>query len=61
MNKEEKINKECETCKLKVCPAKCFNRHVGSMIALGKLVNSAEKKTGKKILLLDENGAEVQR
>jgi hypothetical protein len=55
------MKKYCETCEIKECPKECFNEHEGSMIALGKLANSIEKKSGKKILVLDENGNEVKK
>lgn len=43
MNQAE-INKECETCKLKKCPSNCFDRHVGSIIALKKLASNLDVK-----------------
>ena len=51
----------CENCKLKECPEKCFNSHPGSITALRKLANKSEKKNKTKILVLDENGAEVEK
>ncbi|GAI09721.1 unnamed protein product [marine sediment metagenome] len=36
--------KRCEDCTLETCPEECFNRHVGSVIALGKLCNSIDVK-----------------
>jgi hypothetical protein len=53
-------NQECKSCKLETCPAECFNRHEGSMIALSKLARQKEKESGKKILVLDPEGAEVE-
>ena len=34
----------CEECNISVCPEMCFNIHVGSMIALGKLINAMGRK-----------------
>ena len=34
----------CEDCNISVCPEMCFNIHVGSMIALGKLISSMGRK-----------------
>jgi len=43
---------DCETCELVKCPEECFNRHVGSMIALKKLTDSM----GVKATIIDETG-----
>ena len=44
--------KDCEVCRLVMCPSECFERHVGSVIALKKVVAS----TGVKATILDEEG-----
>lgn len=50
-------HKDCLECSLKDCPAECFDRHVGSMIALGKLVSRVSReKNGMVIRIVDENG-----
>lgn len=36
--------RNCEECSIVVCPELCFNIHVGSMIALGKTINSMGMK-----------------
>ncbi len=43
------INEECNTCLKIVCPKLCFNRHVGSMIALNKLMGAIEREDDIKI------------
>ncbi len=43
------INKQCESCEKITCPKACFNRHVGSMIALGKLLGAIEREDGTKV------------
>jgi len=48
MNQTE-MNKECESCEKIACPKACFNRHVGSAIALGKLLGAIEREDGIKV------------
>ena len=46
---QEMINKECESCEKIACYKACFNRHVGSMIALSKLLGAIERESEIKI------------
>lgn len=53
--KMEEDNEECLRCLLKYCPKDCFNSHVGSRIALGKLVNQMADK-GIKVHIGGDRG-----
>ena len=44
---------ECLACSLKYCIPECFDRHPGSRIALGKIVNEANDKKGVKCHIAD--------
>ncbi len=51
-------NEDCLKCSLKYCPPACFDKHIGSRIALGKLVNEANDKENIKVHIagdIDEN------
>lgn len=49
--------KDCEACRLsRMCPDECFEKHVGSVTALKKVV----KSTGVKATIIDEDGRLVQ-
>jgi hypothetical protein len=50
-----KIYKACQECKLVNCPNECFESHVGSVIALKKVIGS----TGVKATIIDEDGRRV--
>lgn len=44
-----KSKDECNYCEKISCPKACFNRHVGSMIALKKLIDNVEREDDIKI------------
>jgi len=46
---QDEINNECNFCEKITCSKACFNRHVGSMIALGKLIEAIEREDEIKI------------
>lgn len=46
------INDECNACLKIVCPKLCFNHHVGSMIALNKLLGAIERESEIKIFVV---------
>lgn len=48
---QSEINQECNNCEKIACPKSCFNRHVGSMIALQKLLDAISRESGEKIYL----------
>lgn len=45
---QDEINQECDYCEKITCTKACFNRHVGSMIALSKLLQALERENGTK-------------
>lgn len=48
---QEDINQECYYCEKIACSETCFNKHVGSMIALQKLLDHIEREDGIKTYL----------
>lgn len=44
-------NEECTQCLEITCSKECFNTHVGSMIALNKLLGSIERENEIKIFV----------
>lgn len=48
-------NKECETCNKK-CYPKCFNKHVGSTIALQKML----EQTNVNAIIVDGNPQPIE-
>jgi hypothetical protein len=59
--KNQMSNKDCDNCKIEVCPAKCFNRHKWSMIALRKLADKIEKENQIKQLWKSLRSGKVEK
>ncbi len=45
---------DCMRCALKYCIPQCFDNHVGSRIALGKLVNEMDDKYNTKVHIIED-------
>ncbi len=46
------MQEDCLACPLKHCQPDCFEKHKGSVIALGKLVNEAFDKKSIKVHII---------
>lgn len=49
MTEEGIEHRDCYECSLKYCQPDCFNKHPGSMIALGKMMSEVQDKKGVKV------------